>query len=81
MICLWVLTLVCENFLVQYISRRSESPTSFILCCETLSEKVVSIWSVKKDMLHVTRVGDFISCSKPYKKQNWKWFLTLCDID
>ena len=70
-----------ENFLVQYISWWSESPTSIFHCCETLSGKAVSIWSIKEDVLHVTLVGDFISCSKPYKEQNWKKFLTSGDID
>ena len=38
-----------------------ESPTSIISCCET--DQFCEIWSIKEDVLHVTRIGDFISLS------------------
>ena len=38
---------------------------------ETLEGALVKIWSIKVEVLQVTRVRDCISCFKPCIVQNW----------
>ena len=71
MICLWVPNLVCENFLVQYIGDQ-KVPHQLSLVLKLSLEKLSVYDQLNEDVLHVTRVRDFISCSKPCKEQNWK---------
>ena len=59
---------------MQYINRLWESPTSIIPCSDTLSGKVVSTWTIKEGVLYVTRVGGFISFTKPYEEKTGNRF-------
>ena len=46
---------------------------------ETLEGKLAEIWSIRVEVLQVTRVRHWISCFKPCIVQNWWYFLASAD--
>ena len=71
--CGYDLFLIVKFFVCRKISWWSDIPTSMTPFWETL--EVATMWSIRVEVLQVTRVGDFISCFKPCIVQNWWQFL------
>ena len=75
LICWWISPFFRREVLcVEKISWWLDIPMSMTPFWETLEGKLARIWSIKVEVLQVTRVGHFSSCFKPRIVQNW-WYI------